>query len=199
MKNPYQPIEAIIEDIILETPNIKTFVLRPKEYIEFQTGQFVEFGLAGVGEAPFTPSSNPNVKEKIELTIMKVGRLTNKLHILEKGTIATLRGPYGKGYPLDEFKGKDILIVGGGVGLAPLRSLIYALLAHPQDYKNIIIRYGARTPQDLLYKKEILAWSNFKNVNLVTTVDTADNSWKGNVGVVTTILKDLPLNIKNAD
>src|SRR4030042_1306426 len=119
MKNIYQPIEATVEDIITESPNIKTFVLKPREAVEFKTGQFIELTLPGIGEAPFTPSSDPNIKDKIDVTIMNVGKVTSLLHGISKNTSVGIRGPYGKGYPLDSFKGKEILIVGGGVGLAP--------------------------------------------------------------------------------
>ncbi|MCM8779206.1 MAG: FAD/NAD(P)-binding protein [Candidatus Omnitrophica bacterium] len=196
MKNPYQPIEAVIEEIIQETPTIRTFVLKPKELIEFKTGQFVELSFPGVGEAPFTPSSNPNIKERLDLTIMNVGRLTQFLHTLSKDTILGIRGPYGNGYPIEEFEGKEILIVGGGVGLAPLRSLILALFSKLEKYKKIFLCYGARTPKDLLYKDQILQWQ--KKIGVRITVDTGDESWKGNVGLVTSILKDLPLKMDNA-
>lgn len=198
MLNPYQPIETSIEDVILETPTIKTFILRPKQEIHFETGQFVEMTFPGLGEAPFTPSSDPNVKERLDVTIMDVGRVTQALHTLSKDSIIGLRGPYGKGYPLKEFQNKEILIVGGGVGLAPLRSLIFALFNDMDRYKKILIRYGARTPKDLLYRDALANWTKKKKVDLVTTVDVGDSSWRGNVGLVTTILKDLPLNLKNS-
>jgi len=196
MRNPYRPIEAIVEDITEETSNIKTFVLRPKEIIEFKTGQFVELTYPGIGEAPFTPSSDPNIKEKMDLTIMNVGRVTNFLHKISKGTILGIRGPYGNGYPIEEFKGREILIVGGGVGLAPLRSLILELFSKIKDYKKILLCYGARTSKDILYKDQIPQWR--KKVEVKTTVDVGDETWKGNVGLVTSILKDLPLNLNNA-
>jgi len=129
MHNIYQPLPAIVEEIIEETPTIKTLVLRPKQDFSFQTGQFIELGLAGIGEAPFTPSSDPNIKDHIEVSIMNVGRLTQQLHSLRKNSSVGIRGPYGQGYPLDEFKDREILIVGGGVGLAPLRSLVLSLFA----------------------------------------------------------------------
>lgn len=195
MRNPYQPIEAIVEEIIQETPNIKTFVLKPKEVIEFKTGQFVELTFPGVGEAPFTPSSNPNIKERMELTIMKVGRITNFLHTISKGTILGIRGPYGNGYPLGEFEGKEILIVGGGVGLAPLRSLILTLFSKIENFKKILLCYGARTPMDILYKNEITQWLKKKKIDVRITVDVGDKTWKGNVGLVTSILKDLSLDL----
>lgn len=198
MKNIYKPIEATIEDIIVETPTIKTLVLRPREPFEFRTGQFIELTLPGMGEAPFTPSSDPNVKERIDVTIMNVGRVTSLLHAVSNNTSVGIRGPYGKGYPLESFTGKDVLIVGGGVGLAPLRSLLLSLFAQISKYNKVVLRYGARTPQDIVYKKLIPQWSKKKKVNVVTTVDVGDDIWKGNVGLVTTILKDLPVDLKNA-
>jgi len=198
MKNIYKPQEAIIEDVIVESPNIKTFVLRLKEPFEFKTGQFVELSLPGIGEAPFTPSSDPNIKNKIEATIMNVGRVTSLLHTSPKNISLGIRGPYGQGYPLDKFEGKDILIVGGGVGLAPLRSLLFSLFAKIDKYNKVVLRYGARTPDDIIYKESIPSWAKIKKVDVVTSVDTADAKWKGNVGLVTTILKDLPVDLKKA-
>jgi len=195
-KNIYQPLEAVIEEVIQETPSIKTFVLRPKFDFSFATGQFIQMTVPGLGEAPFTPSSNPGVKEKIALTIMNVGEVTSKLHTMNKGEAVGIRGPYGKGYPLDKFKGKDVLIVGGGVGLAPLRSLLFTLFADIDSYNKVVLRYGARTPSDIDYKNSIPEWAKKNKVNVVTTVDIGDSTWKGNVGLVTTILKDLPLDLK---
>lgn len=199
MKNPFQPIEATIEDVIAETPTIKTFVLRPKEPFEFRTGQFIELTLPGVGEAPFTPSSDPNVKERLNVTIMNVGKVTSLLHASQpKDAPVGIRGPFGEGYPLERFEGKDILIVGGGVGLAPLRSLLFSLFARIDRYNKVLLRYGARTPADIVYKEAIPQWANKKKVDIVTTVDNGDAGWKGHVGLVTTILKDLPLNMNNS-
>lgn len=198
MKNIYKPQEAIVEDIISESPTIKTFVLKPREQFEFRTGQFIELTLPGIGEAPFTPSSDPNTKDKIDVTIMNVGRVTSLLHASSKNISLGLRGPYGKGYPLDQFEGKDILIVGGGVGLAPLRSLLFTLFAHIDKYNKVVLRYGARTPDDIIYKESIPQWTKKKKVDVVTTVDVGSPNWKGNVGLVTTILKDLPVDLKKA-
>ena len=198
MKNIYSPIEAVIEDIIVETPTIKTFMVRPGQEFSFRTGQFIELTLPGAGEAPFTPSSDPNCKDKIEVTIMNAGRVTQMLHNAGKNTTVGIRGPYGKGYPLDRFSGKDILIVGGGVGLAPLRSLLFSLFSRIDNYNKVILRYGARTPHDIVYKQMIPEWSKIKNVDVLVTVDVGEPGWGGNVGLVTTVLKDLPLEIKNA-
>ena len=196
MHNIYQPLPAVVEEIIEETPTIKSFILRPEQDFSFNTGQFIELGLAGVGEAPFTPSSDPNIKDRLEVTVMDVGRLTSQLHSLSKNTRVGIRGPYGNGYPLEEFKGREILIVGGGVGLAPLRSLLLNLLFGLKQYKKVLLRYGARTPKDTLYCGLLSKWS--KIIDVVTTVDVAQEGYKGNVGLVTTILKDFPIDVKQA-
>lgn len=198
MNNPYRSIEAEILEVIEETPNIKTFVVKPKERIGFETGQFMEVSVPGCGEGPFTPSSNPKDTSKLEFTIMNVGRVTKVLHEMKKGDTVGLRGPYGRGYALDEFKGKEVLIVGGGVGLAPLRSLVYALFNEPDKYKKIHIKYGARTSKDIVYKKEVGTWAKDGRSEVMLTVDTGDSSWKGHVGLVTTILDNLKIDLKDA-
>lgn len=198
MKSIYKPKEAILLDIVTESPTIKTFVLKPKEDFRFRTGQFIELTLPGIGEAPFTPSSDPNVEDKIDVTIMNVGRVTSSLHSSPKNISLGIRGPYGKGYPLDDFAGKDILIVGGGVGLAPLRSLLFSLFADIDKYNKVVLRYGSRTPDDIIYKESIPEWAKKKKVDVVTTVDVGSPDWKGNVGLVTTILNGLPVDIKKA-
>jgi sulfite reductase subunit B len=195
MKNIYLPIPVALEQIIDESATIKTFRFSSNDGFRFKTGQFVELSLPGIGEAPFTPSSDPNISTRFEITIMNVGRVTQALHALKTPATLGVRGPYGLGYPLEEFKNKQILIVGGGVGLAPLRSLILALFARPADFKNIHLRFGARTPDDLIYKQEIKEWS--KICDCVLTVDKADSDWKDNVGVVTTILDTDSIDLKN--
>ena len=195
MKNPYSYIEAEITDIVPETSAIKTFKLKPKGDIAFRAGQFMEMTIPGIGEAPFTPSSNHNVKDSLEFTVMAAGRVTKLLHQMEKGQVVGLRGPYGTAYPLDDFKSKEIFIVGGGVGLAPLRALLYALFNDADDYKKIVVKYGARSPKDIVYKAEIGSWKKkAKHVETEITTDVGDETWKGNVGVVTTILKDVKIN-----
>jgi NAD(P)H-flavin reductase len=201
MKNVYQPIDAEILEVIDETPTIKTFVLKPREQIGFEAGQFMEVTVPGYGEAPFTPSSSPNQKDTIDFTIMAVGKVTDAIHKMTKGQVVGLRGPMGKGYALDDWKGKEIMIVGGGVGAAPLRSLFLALIERLDDYKKILYCYGARTPADIVYKDQIMdKWQKIdpKKVKIRLTVDEGDASWKGNVGVVTTVVKDIGLDISNS-
>ena len=191
--NPYRPIEAEVIEVIAETPTIKTIRMRPKEEITFKTGQFIELTIPGVGEAPFTPSSQPSVKDIMEVTVMKVGKVTEKIHELKKGDTVGLRGPFGKGYPLDEFKGKEILVVGGGCGFAPLRSLMYSLFDLSDEFEKLYFRGGCKNPSEFLYRKEIEKWAERDDLNVALTVDKGDSTWKKNVGLVTAILEDVKM------
>lgn len=110
VENPYRSIEAEVLDVITETPTIKTIRFRPKEPLSFETGQFIELTIPGAGEAPFTPSSRPSVRDVMEVTVMKVGKVTDRVHQLKKGDLVGVRGPFGTGYPVDEFKGKEIVV-----------------------------------------------------------------------------------------
>lgn len=196
----YDPIKTNVSEVITETPNIKTFVLRLEQPLDFEAGQFVQLTVPGVGEGPFTPSSSPYEKEKLEVTIMQVGRVTSALHTSKKGSVVGLRGPFGKEYPLDRFRGKEILIVGGGVGMAPLRSLFLSLAHTIDDYKKLVFCSGSRTPKDIVYKDAVLdKWqTQFKDkVSFRVTVDEGDGSWKGQVGLVTTTLDNLDREISN--
>jgi NAD(P)H-flavin reductase len=184
------PIPAKIEHIVEETHNIKTFTVRPEQPIPFKAGQFMELTVPGLGEAPFTPSSSPAVSDHMEITIVRVGKVTERLHSLSPGADVGIRGPLGQPYPLDDFHGREVLIVGGGVGLAPLRALLFALFEEMDRYKKIIVRYGARTPSDLVYRDALSeAWDKGDALDLMVTVDKGDESWTGHEGVVTTILE----------
>ena len=191
MKNLYFPIQGELEEVIEETPTIKTFVIRPETPISFRAGQFMQLTVPGLGEAPFTPSSSPSVTEKMEITILKTGTVTDMLHEMKAGDKVGLRGPFGKGYPLDKFEGKDVLLVGGGVGLAPLRSLIFGLFENIDKFKRVSIKYGARMPEELLYRTVYDEWSKKPKTDLTITIDVPAPGWKGKVGLVTTLLDDV--------
>jgi sulfite reductase subunit B len=194
--NPYRPVETEVLDVITETLTIKTLKLKPKEEITFKTGQFIELTVPGVGEAPFTPSSHPTQKDMIEVTIMRVGKVTQKAHELKKGDTVGLRGPFGNGYPLESFFGKEVLVVGGGCGFAPIRSLMYEFFEHSGEFKSLFFRGGCKTPNDFLYKEETAQWAKRDDINVVLTVDEGNGSWKGKVGLVTTILDDVKIEFK---
>jgi NAD(P)H-flavin reductase len=198
-ENPYQPINGEIVEVIDESPTIKSFVVVTENHFSFTTGQFVELTLPGQGEAPFTPSSSPSDTEKMEITIMKAGRVTGRLHECGKGQKVGLRGPFGKGYPIDDFVGKQVYIVGGGVGLAPIRSLFLTLVERIKDFESVVCRFGAKTPDDFIYKNALFgAWQKIAGVDMKLTVDEANGNWKDNVGVVTTILNGHDVDVKNA-
>lgn len=198
MDNFYVPIEATITKIIDETPTIKTFCMKPVKDIAFATGQFVEIAVPGMGEAPFTPSSSPLVQDKMDVTIMGVGRVTEHLHSMKEGSLVGIRGPFGKGYPLHEMYGKSVLILGGGVGMAPLRSFLLSLLAERDKFKRIILSYGARTPDDIVYKDQYREWMRDESLEVHRSVDKADESWSETEGVVTVLLDKFDLDVTDS-
>ncbi|MBN1595512.1 FAD/NAD(P)-binding protein [candidate division FCPU426 bacterium] len=195
----YLPIAATLEKVVEETHNIKTFFLTPSSPLAFLAGQFVELTVPGVGEAPFTPSSSPAISDRLEITIMRAGTVTERLHALAPGARIGIRGPLGQPYPLDLFQGKEILIAGGGVGLAPLRALLFALFEDIGKYKKIIVRYGARSPEDIVYRQAVeKAWNKADALDVMTTVDKGNAFWTGHTGVVTSILDKNKLKINPA-
>jgi NAD(P)H-flavin reductase len=197
-KNIYKPLRAELTDVIDESPLIKTFVLVPEDEFSFKTGQFIELSVDGIGEAPFTPSSSPLVTEKLEVTVMKTGYVTEIMHKLKPGVFMGIRGPYGRGYPVDSFFGKEVLILGGGCGLAPIRSLLYALEAIKDNLLKVILCYGSKTPADCIYKPLFDRLNNIEKFEAHRTVDIADEEWKGSIGVATTLLNKIKINIEKS-
>ena len=169
--DPFEVMPAEIYEIIQESPLIRTLRLIPEKPLKFKTGQFIELTVPGIGEGPFTPSSSHFTSDKIDVTIMKAGYVTGHVHNLKVGDIVGLRGPFGSNYPLDKFEGKDLLILGGGCGLAPLRSLFLTLLAEVKKYKRITFYAGAKTPKDCIYKDEATEWRKYPNVRFLRSVD----------------------------
>ena len=196
--NPYAPTQAKLVEVIDETPTIKTLVLEPDDPLPFKAGQFVQLTLPGVGEAPFTPSSSPLRPERLDITILKTGVLTDRFHECRPGEMLGLRGPFGKGYPVDDLDGVEVLVVGGGVGLAPLRALIYAALAKLDKVKRLSIQYGARETAELLYRRMFDEWAGTGKVDFQCTIDRPEKGWDGRTGVVTTLLKAIDVDRKNS-
>lgn len=193
MKNPYEIIPATIYEINQESPLIRTLRLQPEKPIPFETGQFIELSLPGVGEGPFTPSSSHYESEVMDVTIMKTGFVTEHIHQAKAGDIVGLRGPFGSHYPLGKFEGKDLLILGGGCGLAPLRSLFLTLLHDADRYKSITFLAGAKTPKDCIYKDEVTEWRKYDNVKFIRAVDEVPEGevWDEDVCLVTKLLDKL--------
>jgi len=187
----YMPIPANIERIEDETPDIKTFTIRPVEPIPFAAGQFVELAVPGIGEAPFTPSSSPKITDFMEITIMRTGRVTDWLHEMKEGDELGVRGPMGRAYPIEEFHGREILIVGGGCGVGPLRSLLLALIDDLGAYSRVIVRYGAKSADSIVFKDaQMHGWNQGGALDVMLTVDKASPGWDGHVGMITDILTE---------
>jgi len=196
--NIYKPLRAKLVEVIDESPLIKTFVLIPEKEFSFGTGQFIELSVDGIGEAPFTPSSSPHVKDKLEVTVMKTGYVTEIMHNLKPGAYMGIRGPYGRGYPVERFFGKEVIILGGGCGLAPIRSLLYALEHIKARLEKVILCYGSKTPADCVYKPLFNRLNNTEKFEAYRTVDKSDGEWDGPVGVVTTLLNRIKFDLKNS-
>jgi len=201
--NVYLPHIVVIEKIIEESPAVRTFHFNFKDEklrqeFTFESGQFGELSIFGVGEATFCFTSSPTRRDHLECAVNRVGRVTNALHRLGVGAEMGLRGPYGNSFPLDFMQGKNIVFVGGGIGLAPLRSLIWNVLDNRDKYQNIDIIYGARSPADLCFKYDLEAWEKDSTVNMSTTVDRGDETWTGREGFVPAVLEQVAPSAKNA-
>ncbi len=188
--NIYHPYPASIIDVKEETPDIKTFTLSLKdqeiqEHFDFRPGQFVLLSVFDCGEAPFSICSSPTLSGHLQLSIKKVGHLTGEVHCYNAGHDVGLRGPYGNGFPVDDLRGQNLLFVGGGIGLAPLRSLIQYVVSNRSEFEHVTVLYGSRTAEDLVFKDDLAAWVGEEDFNVVTTVDRGDQQWKGDIGPVT--------------
>ncbi len=189
-KSPLIPEVATIEKITQETPDVKTFRVvfdEPgvMEGFTYRSGQCAMVSLPGVGEAMISITASPTRKGFLEFGIKKAGMLTAALHELEEGQKIGVRGPYGNSFPIESMYGKKLVFIGGGIGLAPLRSLINNVLDNRDKFGAVDIIYGARSPQDLVFKEEIFDnWPKIKGVKVHVTVDKGDENWKGAVGFV---------------
>lgn len=163
----------------------------------FSPGQFNMLYVFGVGEVPISISGNPEEASPLIHTTRVVGTVTRAMGKLKAGDVLGVRGPYGSGWPVDVAKGRDVVIVAGGLGLAPLRPLIYHLLAHRSDYGEIALLYGTRTPQDRLFRPQLRSWGARRDLQAHVTVDRAVGRWRGNVGVVTKLIAHAPFDPSN--
>lgn len=200
MENIYLPDLAVVDRIVDETHDIKTFTLSfasraVQKNFRFKPGQFVEASIFGAGEAPFGFASNPNHPQQFDITVRAIGAVTQAMHALKPGGYMGIRGPLGNCFPLDEVKGQDILFIAGGIGLPPLKSLIDPMLDCRGDFGRFIILYGARTPGDRVYKPLLQEWSTRADITFLQTVDTPDPEWSGPVGVVTTLFEKIDLDV----
>jgi NAD(P)H-flavin reductase len=197
-RNTYNPYLMRIEKITDEAPGVKTFRLKftndaDREQFDFKAGQFGEYSIFGEGESTFCIASSPTRKEYVECTFRQAGRVTSALARKEEGDVIGFRGPYGNVFPLDEWKGKNLLFIAGGIALPPMRCVIWNALDLRDWFKNITVVYGARSVADLVYKYELDEWGKRSDMKLVTTVDPGGENpqWKGKVGFVPKVLEEL--------
>lgn len=194
--DPLIPMIGVVSDIRTDTPDVKTFRvvgLDGKKPFAHIPGQCAMLSMPGVGEALFSITSSPTNQDYLEFSIKKCGCVTNWLHEMDVGQQVTLRGPYGNGFPVDtDFRGKDLLFIAGGIGLAPLRSVINYVRHYRENYGTVDIVYGSRSKEDLVDYQEILdEWCQEDGINVHLTIDREQPDWNGHVGFVPNYVKEL--------
>ncbi|MBK7896831.1 MAG: FAD/NAD(P)-binding protein [Anaerolineaceae bacterium] len=196
----YMPVPARITAVrtLTELEKLYTIELPYGLTLDHDPGQFVQVSLFGVGEAPISICSSPSRSNGLfELCVRNVGDLTSKMHALNVGDTLGIRGPFGRGFPMERFRGKDVVFIAGGLGLAPLRSVIYEAIDHREKYNRLVILYGARSPQEMLFRDEVNAFNWMDDVEMFSTVDRGDEKWRGHVGFVNSLLNQVHLNPHN--
>ena len=196
MKEPLIPMIGVVTHIRVDTPDVKTFRvvgLDGKKPFLHIPGQCAMLSMPGVGEALFSITSSPTETDFLEFSVKKCGCVTQWLHAIEPDQQITIRGPYGNGFPVDtDFAGKDLLFIAGGIGLAPLHSVINYCRANRSSYGTIDVVYGSRSKADLVDYQEILdVWCNEAGINVHLTIDNAQPDWDGHVGFVPNFVKEL--------
>lgn len=193
--NPFIPSVAILQESFDLTPDVKLLRIQladeaSKSSFNYKPGQFAFVSAFGVGESPFCLTSCANSEGILEFALRKVGTVSGAVHEMEAGARIGVRGPFGNNFPIEKFKGKNVLIIGGGIGMAPLRPVINTLLKNRKDYKDILVINGARSPQDLVFISEIDTWRE-TGTRVELTVDRGDSSWTGRVALVPQVIEEL--------
>jgi len=199
LEDLYHPVMAEIKEV-KRLSAMETYYrveLPGGEDLGHMPGQFVELSIFGVGEAPFSVSSSPTLKGSFELGVRRAGMLTDVLLRQQPGTKIGIRGPFGNGIDVEKFKGKDVLIVAGGIGLVPMRSMINYVIDNRDQFGKLIICYGSKSENDLLFTDELAQWDKDPSIDYHVTVDHGSESWQGNTGVITTLIPRLDLDLAN--
>lgn len=181
-----------VSNIRDETHDTFTFELTSKRKLKtfrFLPGQFNMLYVYGIGEIPVSISGNPEENKKLVHTVRMVGAVSQAMRKLKTGNMLGVRGPFGSSWPIEEAINNDVILVAGGIGLAPLMPAMYSLLANREKYGNIVLLYGTRSPGDILFLSELEKWRSRFDIQVHVTVDKATNNWRGNVGVVTKLIK----------
>ena len=201
--NPYLPEVATILETVQETPTIKTFRVRLDDPISmtefsFQPGQVGQVSVFGVGESTFVINSPPTRTDYLQFSVMRTGEVTTRLHGLVAGDKIGVRAPLGNYFPYESMRGKDIVFVGGGIGMAPLRTLLLFMLDNRSDYGNITLVYGARTPADMAFKEDLPGWLSAPGMSTALTVDVESPGWEHRVGLIPKVLLELAPSRENS-
>ena len=195
-KNLYLPEMATIQEVIEETHNIMTFrvTLNNQEAMKnfsFEPGNVGQLSAFGIGESTFVINSPPTRMDYLQFSVMRAGEVTSKLHTLKAGDQVGVRAPLGNHFPYENMKGKDIVFVGGGIGMAPLRTLLLFMLDNRDDYGKITLLYGARSPLDMAYSYELQEWLDRDDLDTHLTIDAEFEGWEHNVGLIPNVLLDI--------
>ncbi len=198
--DPMLPEPHRLERVRRETHDTFTLELKPAQgnVKPFAPGQFNMLYVFGTGESAISISGDPADTDTLVHTVRAVGTVTRAMQKLRRGDMIGVRGPFGSAWPVAEAEGSDVVIVTGGIGLAPLRPVIYRVLAHREKYGRVALLYGARTPRDLLFQRELEKWRSLFDLEVEITLDTASGDWRGNVGVVTRLIPAAPFDSLNA-
>jgi len=186
------PQPYAVQQVLKETADTFTLTLGQSNGVDangFQPGQFSMLWVFGVGEVPISISGDPADPDHLVYTVRSVGEATQMLVSRGVGEAVGVRGPFGKGWPVKEAEGRDVVIVAGGIGLAPLRSVIYEVLHNREKYGRLVVLYGTRSPHDRLYRTQLTAWARQRDTQVLITADFGGPSWSGHVGAVTTLFK----------
>lgn len=194
--NPYMPHVATVLEVITETHNIKTFRVKIDDEevwknFSFEPGQVGQLSLFGVGESTFVINSPPTRMNYLQFSTMRAGEVTTALHGLQPGDKIGVRGPLGNWFPYNEMKGKNIVFIGGGIGMAPMRTILLYMLDKRADYGDITLLYGARTPNDLSFKEDREEWLSRKDMKTVLTIDAPFEGWEHTVGLLPNVLTEM--------
>lgn len=199
--DPMVPSPCVVRRVRRDTRDTFTLELSHSDHRPFppySPGQFNMLYLFGVGEVPVSISGDAAEPEALAHTIRAVGTVTKAMRALKRGDALGVRGPFGEPWPLGKADGKDVMIVAGGVGLAPLRPALIRIASGRSRFGKVVLLYGARTPEDMLYARELKVWPKRAGIDVFTTVDRATRGWSGNVGVVTRLIPKAPVDPRNA-
>ena len=195
-KNPYLPEVATVVETVQETPTIKTIRVRfdneeAWEKFHYEPGQVGQLSVFGAGESTFVINTPPSCRDYIQFSVLLAGEVTHAIHKLQAGDKVGVRAPLGNWFPYNEWKGKNVFFVGGGIGMAPIRTIMLHLLEHASDYGQISLLYGARSPQDMAYQADLPGWLSHEHLKPTLTIDREADGWPHKVGLIPNVLKEI--------